>query len=112
MAEPQQSDLLLNGKWRYVIGWVLWNHRWYYMNPTQDAFLGCMLRDRWATVDGKTYWFTSDGSMAEGWYQVEGNWYYFYPGSGHKAVNTWIDTFYVNENGVWFGRTAYRRETG
>ena len=71
------------------------------MNPTQDAFLGCMLRDRWATVDGKTYWFTSDGSMAEGWYQVEGNWYYFYPGSGQKAVNTWIDTFYVNENGVW-----------
>ena len=60
-----------------------------------------MLRDRWATVDGKTYWFTSDGSMAEGWYQVEGNWYYFYPGSGQKAVNTWIDTFYVNENGVW-----------
>ena len=39
--------------------------------------------------------------MVEGWYQVGEDWYYFYPGDGNKAVNTWIDTFYVDENGIW-----------
>ena len=39
--------------------------------------------------------------MAEGWNQVDGNWYYFYPKQGNKAVNTTIDTFYVNDQGVW-----------
>lgn len=91
----------LNDSGAMVTGWVLWNQKWYYMNPTQDAFLGCMLKDRWADVNGKTYYFTSSGAMAEGWMEVAGSWYYFYPGSGHKAVNTWIDTFYVNEQGVW-----------
>lgn len=84
-----------------VVGWVPWNNRWYYMNPTQDAYVGCMLKSRWADVNGKSYYFGSDGAMAEGWVQVDGNWYYFYPGAGNKAVNTWIDTFYVNESGVW-----------
>lgn len=60
-----------------------------------------MLRNSWVVLDGKAYYMTSDGSMAEGWYQVDGNWYYFYPGQGHKAVNTYIDTFYVDVNGVW-----------
>lgn len=84
-----------------VIGWVKWNNHWYYMNPTQDAYVGCMLKNRWADVAGMSYYFGNDGAMAEGWIQVDGSWYYFYPGSGHKAVNTWINTFYVNENGVW-----------
>ena len=39
--------------------------------------------------------------MAEGWTQVDKNWYYFYPGYGYKAVNTTIDTFYVDANGIW-----------
>ena len=34
-----------------------------------------------------------NGVMAEGWYAVQGNWYYFYPGQGHKAVNTSISGF-------------------
>ena len=84
-----------------VLGWVKWNNHWYYMNPTQDAFIGCMLKERWADVNGKNYYFGSDGAMAEGWVQADGNWYYFYPESGEKAVNTWINTFYVNENGIW-----------
>ncbi len=39
--------------------------------------------------------------MLEGWNEVDGNWYYFYPGAGNKAVNTYIDGFYVDANGVW-----------
>ena len=39
--------------------------------------------------------------MMEGWNQVDGSWYYFYPGYGHKATDTYIDGFYVNQDGVW-----------
>ncbi|MEI3168939.1 MAG: hypothetical protein V8S58_14165 [Lachnospiraceae bacterium] len=49
----------------------------------------------------KTYYLDNIGYMVEGWNQVDGNWYYFYPGQGNKAVNTTIDTFYVNDQGVW-----------
>lgn len=98
----------LNGQTYYLnpggdmaTGWVYWNQHWYFLNMTKDSYEGCMLRDRWLGLDGKIYYFGSDGAMVEGWKEVEGNWYYFYPGAGNKAVNTWINTFYVNENGVW-----------
>lgn len=84
-----------------LIGWILAGQRWYYLNPTQDAYYGCLVKSHWMDLDGKTYYLTADGSMAEGWNQVDGNWYYFYPGAGNKAVNTYIDTFYVNGDGVW-----------
>lgn len=91
----------LNTSGEMVTGWVPWNQHWYFLNPTQDAYLGCMLKDRWWGIDGKVYYFGGDGAMAEGWKEVEGNWYYFYPGAGNKAVNTWINTFYVNDQGIW-----------
>lgn len=84
-----------------LTGWIQAGQRWYYLNPTQDDYVGCLLRSTWANVDGKIYYFNSDGAMMEGWNQVDGNWYYFYPGYGHKATNTHIDGFYVNQDGVW-----------
>jgi len=83
------------------IGWVQKDGRWRYLNPTPDAYEGAMFQNQWADINGKAYYFNGDGVMMEGWNQVGGNWYYFYPGEGYKAVNTWIDTFYVDENGVW-----------
>lgn len=82
-------------------GWIKAGQRWYYLNPTQDTYYGCLVKNHWMDIGGKTYYFTADGSMAEGWNQVDGNWYYFYPGAGNKAMNTYIDTFYVNEAGIW-----------
>ena len=82
-------------------GWTQWNQRWYYLNPTQDAYLGCLVKSHWLNLDGKTYYLDRNGAMTEGWAQIDGKYYYFYPGSGQKAVNTWISTFYVDENGVW-----------
>lgn len=55
----------------------------------------------WLQNNGKRYCLGPNGTMLEGWNQVDGNWYYFYPGSGNMAVNTTIDTFYVDTNGVW-----------
>ena len=43
----------------------------------------------------------ASGIMVEGWYQIEGNYYYFYPGDGSKAVSTSISGFVLDANGVW-----------
>ncbi len=83
------------------MGWIQAEGRWYYMNPVPGDYFGAMVKNQWAEVNGKTYYFNQDGIMVEGWYQVGEDWYYFYPGDGNKAVNTWIDTFYVDENGIW-----------
>ena len=53
------------------------------------------------TIDGKTYFMNESGAMVEGWYKVQDNWYYFYPGQGQKAVNTSISGFQLDANGVW-----------
>jgi len=42
-----------------------------------------------------------NGHMVRGWKQVGDHWSYFYPGSGDMARDTWIDTFYIDGNGVW-----------
>lgn len=55
----------------------------------------------WLTISGKTYFINQSGVMMEGWYQVSGKWYYFYPGDGSKAVSTSIGGFVVDADGVW-----------
>ncbi len=42
-----------------------------------------------------------NGEVVEGWYQIDGLWYYFYPGSKEMARDTQIDGFYIDSNGVW-----------
>ena len=56
----------------------------------------------WLLREGKTYFLDADGVMATGWYQVDGNWYYFWPDSGEMAKNQYINGFYVNEDGIWY----------
>ena len=58
--------------------------------------------------NGKTYYVNANGVMAEGWNQVGGQWYYFYPGSGEKAVNTVIDGFPVDAQGIWHRESMTR----
>ncbi len=94
-------NYLLGNDGAMLTGWVQSGGRWYYFNPTPDAYQGCMFAGRMFSIDGKDYYFDSNGMMAEGWREVDGNWYYFYPGSGMKAVNTTVDTFYVDGNGIW-----------
>ena len=52
-----------------------------------------MVTNSWLTINGKTYFVNASGIMVEGWYQIEGNYYYFYPGDGSKAVSTSISGF-------------------
>lgn len=71
------------------------------MNPNQDGPEGAMVKNSWLTIDGKTYFMNESGAMVEGWYKVQDNWYYFYPGQGQKAVSTSISGFQLDANGVW-----------
>ena len=47
----------------------------------------------WLIREGKTYFLDADGVMATGWYQVDRNWYYFWPDSGEMAKNQYINGF-------------------
>ena len=91
-----QSDGKMYSGWLKTDG----DNKWYYMNQASDGVEGAM-HTGWLVKDGKTYYMGSDGAMSEGWTNVDGNWYYFYPNVGYKAVNTTINTFYVDANGVW-----------
>lgn len=82
------------------VGWLKSGDYWYYLNRVNDGVEGAA-HTGWLQNNGKTYYLNQSGVMLEGWNKVEDNWHYFYPGSGNMAVNTTVDTFYVDNNGIW-----------
>ncbi|MFR5601904.1 MAG: hypothetical protein ACLTKI_05910 [Lachnospiraceae bacterium] len=82
-------------------GWHKSGSVWYYLNQNAGAQHGQMCKNVWIQIGGNTYYVDDNGMMAEGWREVAGSWYYFYPGDGRKAVNTTIDGFQVDGNGIW-----------
>ena len=82
-------------------GWLKSGNVWYYLNPNDGGPEGSMVTNSWLTINGKTYFVNASGVMVEGWYQIEGKYYYFYPGDGSKAVSTSISGFVLDANGVW-----------
>ena len=92
----------LNNEGDMRTGWFKDKGVWYYLNGEAGATEGAMVVSTWLkSGDGKRYFMTANGSMAQGWTQIEDKWYFFYYDSGELAVNTTIDTFYLNEEGVW-----------
>lgn len=91
----------LNNDGTMVTGWIKSNNKWYYMNPSTTSGVEGAMATGWINYNNKWYYADSNGAMLEGWQQVGGNWYYFYPGDGSKAVNTTINGFPVDGNGVW-----------
>ena len=51
--------------------------------------------------DAKGWWYQNeDGTYpASSWEEINGNWYYFHP-DGYMAYNTWVDGYYLNNDGV------------
>ena len=58
-------------------------------------------------VLGGYFYIDINTGMKTGWQLIEGKWYYFNPLSdGKKGImltDTWIDGWYVDQNGVWNG---------
>lgn len=81
-------------------GWLKQNDKWHYLNELDNSLQGAMFTG-WIRRDEKTYYADSNGEMVEGWYQIDGPWYYFHRGSGEMAKNTEIDGFYLDSDGAW-----------
>ena len=74
-------------------GWVMDGGNWRYYSGN-NAIIG------WLDISGKSYYFSSEGLMiSDKWIQIEDNWYYFYY-DGSLAVNTKVDGYEVDKNGV------------
>jgi hypothetical protein len=53
----------------------------------------------WVKNDSGQWMFFKDGKALTGWQTIDGMWYYFYA-DGSLAMNTKIDSYQVDENGV------------
>lgn len=84
----------LNSDGKMVIDWLNRDGDWYYLNRDGKMVTG------WLEQDGNWYYLSTDGKAASGWLDLNGIWYYLYD-SGRMAVNTWIESSYVDANGVW-----------
>lgn len=87
-----------SGQWtktKVTQKWILDGNRWWYRHSD-----GSYAKNGWETIDGKDYLFDASGWMLTGWQKFDEKWY-FLERSGAKAVNKWIDQYYVDESGVW-----------
>ena len=84
----------LDGSGAMYTGWLKLGNNWYYMNNS-----GAMLRG-WQSIGGAWYHLNEDGVMLTGWIRLGETWYYL-TASGAMAANTWIGSYYVDENGEW-----------
>ena len=81
-------------------GWLSYGGKWYYLNTIANSLEGVMFTGFFER-DGNTYYADANGALLEGWWQIEGDWRYFYPGTCQMARDTVIDSFYIDGNGVW-----------
>lgn len=89
-----------NGDGSLYTGWLKENGKTYYLNELDNSLQGTMFTG-WIRREEKTYFADSNGEILEGWNQIDGSWYYFYPGSGEMARNTQVDGFTVDSDGIW-----------
>lgn len=82
-------------------GWQLDNNKWYYLNPDPQRGVEGAMMTGWINFNNKWYYANSSGALISGWNQVDGNWYYFSTSDYTKAVDTTVDGFYVDINGIW-----------
>lgn len=89
------------GDWYYfgtsglrTSGWNYTGGEWYYMNEDYTMHTG------WLLEKSKWYYLESSGEMVTGWKEIDGKWYYF-NSNGVMAVNTYVNEYYVDDNGVW-----------
>ena len=100
----RNAEWILSGnRWWYrhsdgsytTSNWEFINGKWYYFDTDGWMVTG------WLRINNIWYYLSSDGSMLEeGWHLIDGKWYYMYS-SGAMATNTTINGYYVDSSGVW-----------
>lgn len=73
-------------------GWIQDGNGWKYFNST-----GSYIRNEWAELGGKWYYFAENGYMKNGWVLLREKWYWLNPGSGEMVADDWV--FY---QGKWY----------
>lgn len=93
--------LNLGGTWYYLkpsgamaTGWLNLSGTWYYLKDSGAMATG------WLTLGSTRYYLNPSGAMATGWVLYGGKWYYFLS-SGAMAVNTTVNGYRFDRNGVW-----------
>lgn len=81
-------------------GWLHEGGKLYYLNTVDNSLQGAMFTG-WIHRDEKTYFADSNGEILEGWNEIDGDWHYFYPGTGEMAHDTQIDGFPIDSDGIW-----------
>jgi len=75
------------------IGWKENNGDWVYVKSDNSSARAEVL-----TINGKKYWFDSDGNMAKGWRQdTSGSWYFMEEDTGTMNASAWL-----KYNGLWY----------
>ncbi|WP_238900452.1 hypothetical protein [Clostridium sp. YIM B02500] len=109
----------VNGFWYYLhsdgemaTGWINDGEGWYYLYPqgsmaSDTEVKGYLVYNGgkmvtgtgWRYIDNDWY-FLKDDKVVNGWLKDKGYWYYLY-GGGSMAHATWINEYYVDDNGKW-----------
>ena len=113
-----------DGTWNYLnddgtkrVGWVqsLSSKLWYYMNSDGVMVSNCWIKDNnkwyhfnesgamqtgWTYIDKDWYYLEQSGAMKTGWINDKGTWYYLCE-SGAMLHNTFVDGYYLGDNGAW-----------
>lgn len=104
-----QGWLKIAGKWYYFApddngakktGWFTEKGKTYYLDSK-----GAMVQYL-KTIDGKKYYFYSNGARFSGWLKIKNEWYYFSPSDGAMVTGTQkigSKTYTFDKNGVWQG---------
>ena len=101
-------------------GWQYINNKWYYLTDSgamaKDTWIGgiyyldsngAMLTNTW-TPDGyyvdENGVYDPDKAKEEGWYQINGN--YYYGENGRIVKNSWVGNYYLGEDGQMLTNTT------
>ncbi|AQR95592.1 cell wall-binding protein [Clostridium saccharoperbutylacetonicum] len=63
------------------------------------AFTPVAAHTEWKS-DSKGWWYSDGNSYVQWWRQIDGKWYYF-NSDGYMAKNTWIGEYYLGSDGAW-----------
>lgn len=93
----------IQGRWYYLSNsgvmlnnWQFINNQWYFLNRSSGA-----MEIGWQFIDSQWYFLNkSSGAMETGWQFIDNQWYYLYPSSGIMAINTVVDGWQIDGNGV------------